>query len=214
MRRQLGFNMMSLRVSSALRLAYLKALLSQRVSLLDTQPPGQIAAIITSTANTLQSGISEKLAMIIQSLALIIAAMANAFYHSWKLTLVTSSGLVLISICYFATTPFVVRNMKEVEEMNIKASSIASESLSSVRMVAACGAEYKMVRRYAGWIAESRKRGMAMSKIIGLQKATSMPLPLSARKSLANYPSLLQRHGHLCFDILVCSADDQQRRNR
>jgi ATP-binding cassette subfamily B (MDR/TAP) protein 1 len=147
--------------------------LGQRVSLLDTQPPGQIAAIITSTANTLQSGISEQLGMIIQSFALILGAMGNAFYHSWKLTLVTSCGLVLISICYFATTPFVVRNMKEVEQLNIKASAVASEALSSVRMVAACGAEAKMVRKYAGWVAESRKRGMAMSSVIGLQKATS-----------------------------------------
>lgn len=189
---------MSLRVSSALRLAYLKALLGQRVSLLDTQPPGQIAAIITSTANTLQSGISEQLGMIIQSLALILAAMGNAFYHSWKLTLVTSSGLVLISICYFATTPFVVRNMKEVEEMNMKASAVASEALSSVRMVAACGAEAKMVRRYAGWVAESRKRGMAMSTVIGLQKATSkfrwVDLLLLS-KVIANLLSLLQRYG-------------------
>jgi ATP-binding cassette subfamily B (MDR/TAP) protein 1 len=165
--------MMSLRVSSAMRLAYLRALLGQRVSLLDTQPPGQIAAIITAVASTLQSGISEKLAIIIQSFALILAALGNAFYHSWELTLVTSCGLVLISICFFSTTPFVIKNMKQVEEMNINASSIASEALSSVRMVAACGAEGKMVRRYAGWITKSREKGMSLSHIIGIQKATS-----------------------------------------
>ncbi|KAI0124044.1 ABC transporter-like protein [Xylariales sp. AK1849] len=168
----LGFNMMSIRVSSALRLAYLKALLGQRVSMLDTQPPGQLAAIITATANTVQSGISEKLGIIVQSVALMIGAMIIAFVHSWKLTLVTSSGLVLIIICYCATTPYVVKNMKDVEDLNIKASSVASEAFGSIRMIAACGAESKMVKKYDKWISGSRLRGMRLSKIVAVQKST------------------------------------------
>ncbi|KAK8036285.1 spermidine/putrescine import ATP-binding protein potA [Apiospora rasikravindrae] len=163
---------MSLRISSAMRLAYLKALLGQRVSLLDTQPPGQIAAIITTTANTLQSGISDKLAVILQSLSLIVSAAVIAFLHSWKLTLVTGSGLLLITACYCITIPFITRNMKVVEDANIKASATANEALSSIRMIAACGAESKMVARYASWVAESQRRGMSLSKVIAIQQAT------------------------------------------
>jgi ATP-binding cassette, subfamily B (MDR/TAP), member 1 len=170
--------MMSIRVSSAIRLAYMRALLSHRVSLLDTQPPGQLAAIITSTSNTLQMGISEKFAHLIHSIALMIGAMANAFYHSWKLTLVTSSGLMLIIIVYCSTTPFVVKNMKEVEKINIKASGVASEAFGSVRMIAACSAETKMVNNYESQISSSRMRGMKLSKIIAVQKGTSTVSPL------------------------------------
>ncbi|KAK7959090.1 ABC multidrug transporter [Apiospora aurea] len=168
----LGFQTMSLRISSAMRLAYLKALLGQRVSLLDTQPPGQIAAIITTTANTLQSGISDKLAAILQSLSLIVSAAIIAFLHSWKLTLVTGSGLLLITACYCITIPFITRNMKEVEDANIKASATANEALSSIRMIAACGAESKMVARYTRWVAESQRRGMSLSKVLAIQQAT------------------------------------------
>ncbi|KAK8045809.1 hypothetical protein PG996_013873 [Apiospora saccharicola] len=163
---------MSLRISSAMRLAYLKALLSQRVSLLDTQPPGQIAAIITTTANTLQSGISDKLAAILQSTSLMVSAAIIAFLHSWKLTLVTWSGLLLITMCYCVTVPLITRNMKQVEDANIKASATANEALSSIRMIAACGAESKMVARYARWVAESQRRGMSLSKVIAIQQAT------------------------------------------
>jgi ATP-binding cassette, subfamily B (MDR/TAP), member 1 len=165
---------MSVRVSSTLRLAYLKALMGQRVSMLDTQPPGQLAAIITTTATTMQTGISEKLALLIQSVALMISAMANAFYHNWKLTLVTSSGLLLIIICYCVTTPFVVKHQKEVEQMNIKASGVASEAFGAIRMIAACGAETKMLKKYDGWISKSRLTGMRLSKIVAVQKATGM----------------------------------------
>ncbi|KAK7994013.1 hypothetical protein PG989_007394 [Apiospora arundinis] len=168
----LGFQTMSLRISSAMRLAYLKALLGQRVSLLDTQPPGQIAAIITTTANTLQSGISDKMAAILQMTSLIVSAAVIAFLHSWKLTLVTGSGLLLITMCYVITIPFITRNMKEVEDANIKASATANEALGSIRMIAACGAESKMVNRYARWVAESERRGMSLSKVIAIQQAT------------------------------------------
>ncbi|KAH6652323.1 ABC transporter-like protein [Truncatella angustata] len=168
----LGFNVMSIRVSSTLRLAYMKALLSQRVSLLDTQPPGQLAAIITSTSNALQAGISEKFALLIQSIALVVGAMINAYLHSWKLALVTCSGLLLIILTYCVTTPFVVKNQKQVEQMNIKASGVSSEAFGAMRMIAACGAEGKVVNKYEGWVSKARKIGMRLSKIVAVQKGT------------------------------------------
>ncbi|KAI8626309.1 ABC transporter-like protein [Xylariaceae sp. FL1651] len=168
----LGFRMMSLRISSALRLAYVKSLLTLPVSLLDTQPPGQIAAIITTTANTLQIGISEKLSVVIQSLSMLVSALTVAFVHSWKLSLVTSSGLLLITICYCVTIPFLVENMKQVEDANIKASAVASEVFGSIRMVAAFGAELKMVDRYRKWVEESNRRGLRLSGIVATQQAT------------------------------------------
>ncbi len=166
--------MLSLRISSSLRLAYVKALLELPVSLLDTQPPGQIAAIITATANTLQIGISEKLAIVIQTLSSVITALIVAYTHSWKLSLVTSSGLLLITICYCITIPFLVRNMKQVEDANIKASAIASEAFTSIRMVAAFGAERKMIEKYREWVDEANRRGLRLSGIIAVQQATSM----------------------------------------
>ncbi|KAH6842615.1 P-loop containing nucleoside triphosphate hydrolase protein [Chaetomium sp. MPI-CAGE-AT-0009] len=51
------------------------------------------------------------------------------------------------------------------------ASTTANEIFSSVRMVAACGAEEKMAGRYAKWVDESRRRGLKMSPIIALQQA-------------------------------------------
>ncbi|KAI1288222.1 ABC transporter-like protein [Xylaria venustula] len=168
----LGFRMLSLRISSALRLVYIKALLELPVSLLDTQPPGQIAAIITTTANTLQIGISEKLAIVIQTLSSVVTALIVAYTHSWKLSLVTSSGLLLITICYCITIPFLVRNMKQVEDANIKASAVASEAFASIRMVAAFGAERKTVERYREWVDEAGRRGLRLSGIIAVQQAT------------------------------------------
>lgn len=170
---QLGFRMVSLRISSNLRLEYIRSLLQLPVSLLDLQPPGQTAAIITATTNKLQIGISEKLALLIQSVSLVVSALIIAFIHSWKMTLVTCSGLFVVAVCYGITTPFVTKSMKQVENANIQASSVATETLSSMRMVAACGAQSKMVVKYNKWVDDSRRRGLRLSRVIGFQQATS-----------------------------------------
>jgi ATP-binding cassette subfamily B (MDR/TAP) protein 1 len=163
--------MVSIRISAAIRLVYMKALFSQPISVLDTLPPGQTAAIITITANVLQIGISEKLSMLLQSLSLVVTAMIIAFYYNWVLTLVTSSGLLFIVIFYGVTIPFLVKMLKEVEHADQMSASIASEVFSSIRMVVACEAEEKMAKRYAGWVQESRRRGLLMSPLVAIQQS-------------------------------------------
>lgn len=168
---QLGFRMASIRISAAMRLAYMEALFCQPISVLDTLPSGQTAAIITITANVLQIGISEKLSMFLQSATLIATAIIIAFYYDWLLTLVTSSGLLFILIFYIFTVPLLAKKMKEVEAADTISSSIASEVFSSIRMVVACEAEGKMARRYSRWVKESQRRGMLMTPLVALHQA-------------------------------------------
>lgn len=165
-----GFRLSSLRISAALRLEYMRCLLAQPVSTLDCLPPGTTAAVITITANTLQLGISEKLSSFLQSVTLVIAALVVSFLYSWKLTLVTSSGMVFIVLVYAATTPLLVKILNQVQDSEIKAATVASEIFSSIRMVAACGAEEKMAARYDECADESRQRGLRMSPVIALQQ--------------------------------------------
>lgn len=60
---------------------------------------------------------------------------------------------------------------KEVEHADGKASSIAGEVLGSIRMIVACGAEERIARKYAGWVEESRRRGLRISPLFGAQYA-------------------------------------------
>ena len=163
--------MVSIRISASIRLAYLHALFSQSISVLDTLPAGQTAAIITITANILQIGISERISMFFQGVSLVITALIISFHYSWQLTLVTSSGLLFIVVFYAFTLPKLVRMLKEVEDADRMSSSIASEVFSSIRMVAACGAEEKMKQKYADWVEESKRRGLLMSPLVAMQQS-------------------------------------------
>jgi ABC-type bacteriocin/lantibiotic exporter with double-glycine peptidase domain len=138
---------------------------------LDTLPSGQASNTLTNTANVLQVGISEKLGIFIQFTSLMVAAIIIAFTYSWSLTLVTCSVILFIGVVYGITIPIVVKKQKEVEHADEKASSIAGEVLGSIRMIVACGAEGRIARKYSGWIEESKKRGLRLSPLIGVQFA-------------------------------------------
>jgi ATP-binding cassette, subfamily B (MDR/TAP), member 1 len=148
-----------------------QSLFSLSISTLDTLPSGQASNTLTNTANVLQIGISEKLGIFLQFTALMISAVIIAFTYSWSLTLLTSSLLLFIGTVYGIIIPLVVKQNKEVEHADEKASSIAGEVLGSIRMIVACGAEGRVARKYSGWIQESLRRGLRLSPLIGIQFA-------------------------------------------
>ncbi|GKT68327.1 ATP-binding cassette sub-family B member 5 [Colletotrichum tofieldiae] len=169
----LGFRMTSLRISAKIRLTYLGRLFGLPISTLDMLAPGQTAAIITITASILQLGISEKMGQFFSSLAVVIAGFTIAFAYNWLLTLTTSSGLVFIAIVYTITTPPIIKRLKDVQDMDIAAASLATEAFSSIRMLAACGAEFKMLAKYGLLADQSRKRGAGMAWLVAIQQGLS-----------------------------------------
>ncbi|KAG7121841.1 ABC transporter like protein [Verticillium longisporum] len=167
----LGFRMTSLRISAAIRLTYLQTLFTLPISMLDMLPPGQTAAIITTTASILQNGISEKMGQFFSSVATVVAGFCIALSYNWMLTLATSTGLVFIAIVYLLSAPPVVRIMGEVQAVEVQAASVSTEAFSSWRMLAACGAEGKMTARYASFVDETRHKGFGLAWIVAAQQS-------------------------------------------
>lgn len=83
--------MIGIRMSSGIRMEYLSCLFGQTVHVLDSMPSGSAAGTITSTANVLQLGISEKLGIFLEFFTMFLASTIIAFVFSWKLTLVVCS---------------------------------------------------------------------------------------------------------------------------
>jgi ATP-binding cassette subfamily B (MDR/TAP) protein 1 len=99
------------------------------------------------------------------------------------LTLVTCSGLLFITVFYAATMPFLVKMLKEVEHADRMSSGIASEVFSSIRIVATCGAESKIAKRYASWVEESRRRGLKMYPLVAIQQSPGKSIVGSSKLS-------------------------------
>lgn len=168
---QYSFRVISIRLSAAIRLDYLRALFNQSVGELDKLPPGEAASKITGAANVLQIGISDKLATFLQALALVVSAYVVAFIQSWQLTLVTSSGMLFVIAVYSVIVPIWIKLEESVDHARGKVTAIASETFGSIRIVVAYGAEKRVAERFSRWVEESRRRGLKMSPALGLLMA-------------------------------------------
>ncbi|KAK1600646.1 P-loop containing nucleoside triphosphate hydrolase protein [Colletotrichum navitas] len=164
-----GFRMIGIRLSSAIRLHYLQRLFGQTIHVLDSMPAGAAAGTITSTANTLQIGISEKLGVFLEFNGTIWTAIIVAFIYSWSLTLVTASVILFILLVLAVLLPFIIKGHTEMTKAEGKASAVASEAFSSIRIIAACGAEDRIAARYARWVEVARQKGQFTAPLIALQ---------------------------------------------
>ncbi|CAI6334085.1 unnamed protein product [Periconia digitata] len=163
-----------LRISAALRLAYLKATLAQPVSVMDTISPGKISTRITTSSNTIQVGISQHFAMMFQSLAFTIGLYVVAFIKSWALTLIASVALPFILILYGAIIPPFFKLHKLTEEHHESASSLAFEMFSSIRVIIAFGAEAKLARQHEATLEKAAKNARKEAPLMALMMTPAM----------------------------------------
>ncbi|PSR80090.1 ABC transporter [Coniella lustricola] len=167
----LGLRITSLRISATVRTVYLRSLFSLPISTLDMLPTGQTAAIITTVANNLQLGISEKLGDIFSGASMIIGSLAVAVSCDWMLTLVASLGFISIAVIYTTVTPRISGVVAAVMERDIYASTVAAECFhpGAARILAAFGAGEKLVARYAAVVEEGRQKGEGMARLVATQ---------------------------------------------
>ncbi|KAF2127639.1 leptomycin B resistance protein pmd1 [Dothidotthia symphoricarpi CBS 119687] len=163
-----------LRISAALRLAYLRALFAQPIPLIDTISPGKVSTRITTSSNTIQLAISQHLAMLFQSLAFTIGLYVVAFTKSWLLTLVASAALPFILVVYGMVLPPFIRIHKVTERHVEDASAMAFEMFASVRIVTAFGAEGKLARLHRGMLGKAMDNSKRAAPLTGLMIAPSM----------------------------------------
>ncbi|KNG45256.1 leptomycin b resistance protein pmd1 [Stemphylium lycopersici] len=164
----------SLRISAALRLAYLQALLAQPVCIIDTTSPGKVSTRITTSSNTIQLSISQHFVVLLQSLASVIGGYAVAFFKSPVLTLVASASLPLILIATSGLLPMYMRINKVTEKYNEEASAIAFEIFSSIRVFVAFGAEAKLAYQHKEMLKKGAKNERKATPLFGLSMAPTM----------------------------------------
>jgi ABC-type multidrug transport system fused ATPase/permease subunit len=194
---QFCFRVTGLRVSAVIRLEYVQALFSQPISKVDQVSVGTVTNTITTLSNTIQQSISDKLAILFQSVALLLAAFIIAFKYSWALTLVTSSALLFVVVGCSVTLPIMTKIQQRIDKADEKHSSIAAEVFGSIRTVVSLGAQESLSKRYANWVEEARKRGNGLSFILGVHFALVF-FALYASFSLAFWFGLkLYREGHI-----------------
>lgn len=150
------------RVVRSLRYRYLNALLRQDLAFFETLPAGDVAARLDADLQMVQSGTSEKVGIVIQSVSYFVAAYVVAFIQDAKL----AGILVSLVPCYFLMALggnyFTKKYLTRVNDGTTKATAIASESLSHIRLIKVFGAAGRIEAIFVGHLRGIR--GAAIGK--------------------------------------------------
>ncbi|KAF8426010.1 ABC multidrug transporter [Tirmania nivea] len=139
------------------------------ISISDSGSGGSVIMAITSSSNTIQLGISEKLGLFIQYTSMLIAAFVIGFTNNWELTLITALILPVTTIIYGTTIPMEIGIEKKIVAAYTKAAVVAEECLSTIRTVNAFNAKPKLTRRYMVCLDDAKKIGMTKAPLMGIQ---------------------------------------------
>lgn len=155
----------ALRTTRALRQAFLEHLIRQEIWHFDEQGQGATAAQVTTNGNRVNTGIAEKLSLLIQSLSMFFSAFIVALAVQWKLTLITITivpAIVVVTVVCVAMDAVIEAKLTKIYST---AAVLAEEAFSSVRTVHAFWAHSRMIKTYGKFLDDAYKIGMKKSPI-------------------------------------------------
>lgn len=131
-----------------------------------------MAVLVTTNGSRVNKGIADKLAFLVQYLAMFIAAFVVALAVQWKLTLITMSIIPAIFIVTAICITIDAGVESKVMRTYSKGGSIAQEAVSTIRTVHAFWAQSKMIAKYDKYLQQARDEGKKKSILYGILFST------------------------------------------
>ncbi|KAG2680302.1 hypothetical protein I3760_11G094100 [Carya illinoinensis] len=137
------------RQAAKMRMAYLRSMLNQDISVFDTESStGEVIAAITTDIIVVQDAISEKVGNFIHYISRFLSGFIIGFARVWQISLVTLSIVPLIALAGGLYAWVATGLIARVRKSYVKAGEIAEEVIGNVRTVHAFAGEEKAVRSY------------------------------------------------------------------
>ncbi|KAF3018323.1 hypothetical protein E8E15_005862 [Penicillium rubens] len=166
------FTIAAYRITRNIRRLYLKAGLTQEIAFFDSGASGSIAVQATSNGRLIQSGISEKLGLVVQGLSTFISAFVLAFVTQWKLTLICCCIAPAMLLALGTSSAIEASIETKVLKVHAQAGAFAESILSSSRTVQAFGLRKQLLRDFDRFLQASRNLGNKKSPLFGCLFAT------------------------------------------
>lgn len=162
-----------IRTTRVLRQSFLEHLLRTEIWYFDAANISSPATQITTNVTRINQGISEKLALLIQGLAMFFSAFIVAIAVQWKLALITLSVVILFFIILGIGMSIDAPIEAKVQAAQSQASSFAQEVLASIRTVHAFWAQNRMITRYDGYLEQAHQQGKKKSIVYGIMSSAT-----------------------------------------
>ncbi|KAL4891455.1 P-loop containing nucleoside triphosphate hydrolase protein [Aspergillus ambiguus] len=166
------WNLTGERLAQRLREKYFQALLRQDAAFFDNLPAGEASSRITGEVTTVQQGTSEKVGIVMNSIAFFITAYIVAFIKDARLAgmlvSLTPAYLIMSLVGGYFVQKFFALALESVS----KASSVALEAFSNTTVVHAFGANARLEAKFIEILTPGRvagiRKGIATAAQAGL----------------------------------------------
>ena len=163
------WSMFGERLVRRMRESYFKGLLRQEVGFFDSLPAGDVTQRLTSDIETIRTGTSEKVGIVISSFSYLCGAYIVAFMKEPRL----AGMLVCLIPTYLAMGTvggkYVGKYTGRMSQHIGAATAIASECLSNVAVVQAFGASARLEAKFAENLRKGQKDGLKKAVAAAMQ---------------------------------------------
>ncbi|KZV37277.1 ABC transporter B family member 2-like [Dorcoceras hygrometricum] len=159
------------RQAAKMRMAYLRSMLNQDISLFDTESTtGEVISAITTDIIIVQDAISEKVGNFLHYFIRFVAGFAIGFHSVWQISLVTLSIVPMTAFAGGLYVYVATGLTASARKSYVKAGEIAEEAIGNVRTVQAFVGEDRAVESYSMSLLNTYKVGKkaGLAKGLGL----------------------------------------------
>ncbi|KAI1113488.1 leptomycin B resistance protein pmd1 [Nemania sp. NC0429] len=163
-----GFYYTGERITKNLRRTYLKTIIRQNMAFFDTLGTGELTTRITSDITLIQEGITGNLSFALTAAATFISAFVITFIEYWKLALILSSTVVVLTLIGVVGVALPVKWTTENLACYASSATVAEEAIGSIRHVTAFGIQESMIQRYDKFLTRAERPGFKAGTVTGI----------------------------------------------
>lgn len=142
--------------------------MSQEIAFYDRGSSGSISQQATTNGKLIQSGIAEKLGIVIQAVATFVAAFVIAFATQWKLTLILLAIVPTLLIVLGASGGIDAGIETKILQIYAQAGSYAENVLGGVRTLQAFSLRTRVLAQYESYLEDAYAHGLKKNKLYGI----------------------------------------------
>lgn len=162
------FTYVAFHLTRNVRQSYLKAALSQEIAFYDQGGSGSIAQQATTNGKLIQSGIAEKLGIVVQAVSTFLAAFIIALATQWKLTLILIWMVPVLLIVVGTAGGIDAQIETKILQVYAQAGSYAENILGGIRTIHAFGLRPRVMAKCDAYLQDAYTRGMAKNRLYGI----------------------------------------------
>lgn len=142
--------------------------MSQEIAYYDQGSSASVSQQTTTNGKLIQSGIAEKLGIVIQAISTFVAAFVIAFVTQWKLTLILIFMVPTLLVVIGGCGGIDAKIETTILQVNAEAGSYAEDVLGGIRTLHAFNLVPRVMAKYNTYLTDAYTKGMKKNKLYGI----------------------------------------------